>query len=328
MKKRSREINIFSVSALDLFASALGAFILMCLIFMMFFTMTSRTPQVPDGPGTDLAAALARVAELELALSEAEAQASSNSPNLVEELRRELARSRADAERATAELRQALTDRDEAITARDQALAESEALRRDVSATEVPPIDLVLCLDISGSMSDHIEGLKRQISDLAEIMNEVAPTGFGVIAFGDRYWDRPIFTRDVTTDVDELRDFIDSLEVNLGLGGGSNTDNPEALALALERALALRLRPESQSKTIVVISDHPAYPERVATAIDRARNFAAIPGQHVSAIMVNGLNTGRSAESFMLRLARAGNGEFIDADNRTLIGSVLLAVFR
>ena len=41
MKKRSREINIFSISALDLFASALGAFILMSLIFMVFFTMTS-----------------------------------------------------------------------------------------------------------------------------------------------------------------------------------------------------------------------------------------------------------------------------------------------
>ena len=41
MKKRSREINIFSISALDLFASALGAFILMSLVFMVFFTMTT-----------------------------------------------------------------------------------------------------------------------------------------------------------------------------------------------------------------------------------------------------------------------------------------------
>ena len=43
MKKRSREINIFSISALDLFASALGAFILVALVFMVFFAMTSRT---------------------------------------------------------------------------------------------------------------------------------------------------------------------------------------------------------------------------------------------------------------------------------------------
>ena len=42
MKKSSREINVFSVSALDLFASALGAFIVMSMIFMVFFTMTSQ----------------------------------------------------------------------------------------------------------------------------------------------------------------------------------------------------------------------------------------------------------------------------------------------
>ena len=40
MKRRNREVNVFSVSALDLFACALGAFILMSLIFMVFFTMT------------------------------------------------------------------------------------------------------------------------------------------------------------------------------------------------------------------------------------------------------------------------------------------------
>ena len=42
MKKKSREINVFSVSALDLFASALGAFIVMSMILMVFFTMTSQ----------------------------------------------------------------------------------------------------------------------------------------------------------------------------------------------------------------------------------------------------------------------------------------------
>ena len=41
MKRRSRDINVFSVSALDLFASALGAFILISIIFMVFFTKTS-----------------------------------------------------------------------------------------------------------------------------------------------------------------------------------------------------------------------------------------------------------------------------------------------
>ena len=37
MKIRSREINVFSMSALDLFASALGAFILIAIVLMPYF---------------------------------------------------------------------------------------------------------------------------------------------------------------------------------------------------------------------------------------------------------------------------------------------------
>ena len=37
MKTRSREINVFSMSALDLFASALGAFILISIVLMPYF---------------------------------------------------------------------------------------------------------------------------------------------------------------------------------------------------------------------------------------------------------------------------------------------------
>lgn len=42
MKRRSREINIFSMSALDLFASALGAFILLAVIALPFFPNLSE----------------------------------------------------------------------------------------------------------------------------------------------------------------------------------------------------------------------------------------------------------------------------------------------
>ena len=37
MKQRSREFNVFSISALDLFASALGAFILISIVLMPYF---------------------------------------------------------------------------------------------------------------------------------------------------------------------------------------------------------------------------------------------------------------------------------------------------
>ena len=40
MRTRSREINIFSMSALDLFASALGAFILIAVVLFPYFPNT------------------------------------------------------------------------------------------------------------------------------------------------------------------------------------------------------------------------------------------------------------------------------------------------
>ena len=83
MKKRSREINVFSVSALDLFASALGAFILMTLVFMVFFTMTSQNTghaeevqAALEQCEAELATAEARGADLQSRLAEAESRGS------------------------------------------------------------------------------------------------------------------------------------------------------------------------------------------------------------------------------------------------------------
>ena len=45
MKSRSREINIFSMAALDLFASALGAFILIAVVLFPYFPNTGDSPE-------------------------------------------------------------------------------------------------------------------------------------------------------------------------------------------------------------------------------------------------------------------------------------------
>ena len=74
MRSRSREINVFSMSALDLFASALGAFILMSIVLMPYFLRTD-----PDA-----------VQKLHSALSQAKAeQAEAERKN--ERLQKELA---------------------------------------------------------------------------------------------------------------------------------------------------------------------------------------------------------------------------------------------
>ena len=74
MKKSNREINVFSVSALDLFASALGAFIVMSMIFMVFFTMTSQGADQVEDLQSALDLCEDTRAEAEAALAQCESQ--------------------------------------------------------------------------------------------------------------------------------------------------------------------------------------------------------------------------------------------------------------
>ena len=306
MKPRSRELSIFSMSALDLFASGMGAFILLAIMALPFFPNTGSAPEpVPEPePAVDAGA-------LEDALDVAE---------------RERDEERQRAEQLADELRQTIEELLNTSRERDQAQQQAASLRTQVAELEVPDLDLVICLDVSGSMSEQVSGLKQQISDLGRILNAVAPTGIGVVAFGDRFWERPLFVQNVTTNMPVLENFINGLAPQMGLGRGRNDDSPEALAMALERAVTMNWRSESESRYIVIMSDFPAYPDRVPAALVAAQGFAARDSHHVSAVMVNGSATGRAAETFMRQLAVAGNGEFVDGEEKTLVGSILLAV--
>ena len=72
MKSRSREINIFSVSALDLFASALGAFILISIVLMPYFLRVSQDEV--DQLRSALAQAQAAMAETRQQLQQAQGE--------------------------------------------------------------------------------------------------------------------------------------------------------------------------------------------------------------------------------------------------------------
>jgi len=90
MRKRSRELNIFSMSALDLFASAMGAFILITLILFPFFPNTGDSPERIRDLRADLEQQMQQMAEAqaqEIAAMQAqlaEAQASLNSSSTLQ----------------------------------------------------------------------------------------------------------------------------------------------------------------------------------------------------------------------------------------------------
>ena len=299
MKKRSREINVFSISALDLFASALGAFILMSLIFMVFFAMTSQE----SGQDDDIAAALAECRDL---------LAGSVNRTALESCRAQLAQAREQQEALAEQL--------------DQAREQQEALAEQLDQAQVPHLDVVICLDITGSMRDHITGLKQEVSDLARVLDALAPSAaLGVVAYGDIRYDRVTHTHPIvnTSSMASLRSFVETLESGLGMGSGSNDDAPEAVDTALAEAVAMNWRAESERRYIIVITDAGAYPQKESSAYERARRFAMPGNQYVSTVMVRAFD----AQNFLRELARSGRGQFVnDVGGQSMIASVLLAI--
>ena len=321
MKKRSREINIFSISALDLFASALGAFILMSLVFMVFFTMTAKTP-APEAPEPVPAPQCPQVPVPEpVECPEPAPQPSPVTADTLAQIQADLAACEAQLAGTQAEM-EALTAYCKTV---EQRVGELQQALMDV---RIPPLDIVICLDITGSMAEQIEGLKQEIDDLARVLDRLAPSvGIGVVAYGDRLFDRVVEKHPIvrTDAMSSLRRFVYTLEPkgSTMFGNNYNPDIPEAVDRGLAEAVAMNWRTESERRYIIVIGDAPAYPEELAYALARAEQFAAVNGRHVSAVMV----ARRDGEPFFRQLAISGRGQFVDAvGGQSMIASVLLAV--
>ena len=267
MKRRSREISIFSMSALDLFASALGAFILIAIVIFPYFPNTSLASPSPPVPAP-----------------------------------------------ACPPVRPCPPVPDPAPP-----------------TTQFPHLDLVIALDVSGSMGDEIARLKAEVDQLSSVLIGLTPSlGMGVVAFGDRRWARAITSfglREISAaNQAAFRDFVLGLEVNMGLGGGSNPDTPEAFRQALTAAAGMRWRPRAESRMIVLITDAPAYPEEVARAVAEARSFGTAPGQRVSTVGILHRYSASSTEAFLEGVATAGNGQFLRDTGGSITATLLLSM--
>lgn len=265
MKRRSREISIFSMSALDLFASALGAFILIAIVIFPYFPNTARSPVV--------------------------------------------------------------------VTAAPECppVLPCPPAAPAPPATQFPHLDLVIALDVTGSMGNRIANLKAEVDPLGRVLNGLTPSlGMGVVAFGDRLWQRPVTgfdLREIDTPTAQaaFRSFVVNLGVNMGQGGGGNPDPPEAFLRALREAMRMSWRPRAQQRMIVLITDNPAYLEERDEAIAAAAEFAAAGDARVSTVFVD---TGGdpAAETFLERVASAGRGQFVRDTGGSVTVNLLLSL--
>lgn len=281
MKRASREVNIFSMSALDLFASALGAFILLTVAALPFFPNTTTAPPSPECP-TPKPAPTCPVCP-------------------------------------------------EAPTC-----PEPKPVPHS-SKAKLPPTDIVIAMDVTGSMQNQIDALKSNIADLGRILNRLTDSaGIGVIAFGDRRWSQPIFSQSIvdisnSSEFDALVRFINRMQPNMGLSRlqALNPDQPEAVDMALDQAIKMNWRSGSERRFIIILTDNPAYPEKINDTFQQAQKFAATQGHHVSTVLVHTPGALTQAKDYLKRLAKSGQGEFVGENaGGSFVAAILLALLK
>lgn len=320
---RRSTADTLSVSALDLFASALGVFVVMFIILMPFYL---KRPSVELG----LAGAEARLAEADVAMAEAAEGAAAAKRRLAtaEDALGGMAAERKEKQAELEELKKAMAKAQAALAERPEPKTETvQRARRGGGNIAIERLDLVMVMDTTGSMGGELKDIQRNLASIARILNRLSPDlRLGFVAYRDR--DSPPLIRTFPLarmtrgNLAEMLRFARSLSAK---GGG---DRPEPVDRALDAALAMNWRADANGR-IIVIGDAPAH------SGGQGRSFAAAGGffgsgpggqydRRVSAIVTGGDN---AARAYFRQLAGAGGGD-VATHRGAMIESVLLSVLR
>ena len=303
MKKRSREINIFSMSTLDLFASALGAFMLITIVMLPFFpnlNISGREEAELRQAKIKLEQATAELEQVKVELQQATAQSERDRATLDRQTAK-LEREKTQLERAMAKIPQTKSQLEKQVAALQQEIDDTTVLLGirtkakkfvfviDMSSSIYQPEQHDYRQFIALSMQDILAAFKSEI--------EVRLIGFqGADLL--HYWPQDEGYFQVKKDT---RDRVVSLVKNWmkSIGGGS----PTRVALLA----ALELHPEE----IILLSDGaPTEDWQVVVQAVTAENKQKIP---IHAVAVGNYTADRDFIDFLVQLTEQNNGYVVGA---------------
>jgi hypothetical protein len=313
--RRRQTLEVLSISALDIFASALGVFVLMAILLFPYYLKQPSIEANQAGARAELAAATADVAHARQALDQAEDE------RIVAGTTRAEARARlVEAEAAD---RAAQEPESEEVGAP----AEAETRGEQKVRIAIADLDLVFDMDTTGSMRSELADLQANLVGIIRVLSRLASSlRVGFVAFkdrGDAYLTREYpLQRMNDAHIDELLSFVK------GLRAGGGGDDPEPVDEALEAALAMPWRADAQGR-IIVIGDAPVHPHRHRQTLAFAEQFRRSSAGAQAPRSVSAIYTGDSLalRSFFEQLATAGGGDLSDHQGQ-MIESVLLSVLR
>lgn len=177
-------------------------------------------------------------------------------------------------------------------------------------------LDLMIMCDTTGSMSDELEYLKTELSDIIRrVKNENANlfTRISVNFYrdeGDEYVVRPFeFTTDVNTAVSQIN-------AQIADGGG---DFPEAVHTALNNAVNEHFWDENAVKIMFLVLDAPAHDDfQVIASLNNYVAQAAEKGIRIIPVASSGID--KSTEYLLRTMAIQTGGTYTFLTNHSGIG--------
>ena len=321
MKRNRAELGTMSVSALDLFASALGVFIILTSVSLPFIFNTSQST----------------TKNLSQAQLEAEVKSSSNPEEALNRLIKDIIALRAEIEelkKTSKEIteHESATDLTSKIESLEQALKNAEksleaALKEQNTTELIPPIDIIIALDTTGSMTGQLRSFQGGVIYLSRILMKWSESpAVGIIEIMDQcdYYRRKKFSlREInSTSLSDLQRFVYSMGK---MNTGCNNDMEEGIHLALREAFTSNWRPNVDKKVIILMSDFPPYKHMISEVQRSIKGFSNKDNQTVSIVHPLNASSTQQHVSVMKNLARLGKGQYIDGAG-SIIGAIILAL--
>jgi len=315
MKKRARDIEIFSLSAIDLFAAAMGAFALLAIILLPYYQKEIQE-KTPENAISDLL------------------RAAENSAVETEEKRKALAKKRSAAAQNVSDIK---SDADKLLAklrAAEAALLEKQAEAQPQRAIVVPePIedkpapakkkkavvsfrflgmkttkdDIVVALDMNRCLGGHEAGVKKAVSRITSSLQDnhrLKIVGFQQQDSGPRTRVWPpggSLKRVIGTAADEANNFTGQLTSSFG-GSASMLD-------AFTKIL------NGPGEAVFLVSDGLPNPRANNNLSPRnlAREITRINAgrKEIHTVVVGNYFDYRGTVEFMEQLSGANNGQFL-----------------
>ena len=182
-------------------------------------------------------------------------------------------------------------------------------------------VDIAMVIDATGSMSDEIEFLKKDLSNVvfqAKGISTKLDFRFANVFYRDL---KDAYVTDIQNFTSVLSESTSFISSHFADGGG---DGPEAVEIALDSAIhALKWRPETRTKILFLVLDAPPHntlliQERIKTLSTEAATMG------IRIVPVAGSGIEKNTEYLMRCLAQITNGTYTFLTDHSGVGGTHL----